>query len=67
MKRDQNYISRLEKGDTFRNDRGETCTVNKIDSRFGTIEAGTSGYPSYLRIYDKSGSGSPSSGGIVTS
>ena len=66
MKRDQNYINRLEPGDSFRNSEGEKCTVTKIDSRFGTIHAATTGYPAYLRIYDETGSGSPSSGNIET-
>jgi hypothetical protein len=65
MKRDQNYISRLEPGDTFKNSRGETCIVTKID-KYGNIDAATKDYPSYYRPYDKNGSGSPSSGDIET-
>jgi hypothetical protein len=66
MKPDQNYINRLEVGDTIRTDRGETVRVNNID-RWGNINCGTTGNGiSYLRIFDKTGSGSPSSGNIET-
>ena len=64
MKADQNYINRLEVGDKFENSRGETCKVIGID-KWGNIRAGTVDRgESHLRIYNKSGKGSPSSGDI---
>lgn len=71
MKPDQNYISRLEVGDTFQNTRGESCRVNRVDGRFGTIEAATDRKQdgqglSRLRIYDREGNGSTSSESIKT-
>lgn len=68
MKPDQNYLNRLEVGDTFRTDRGETVRVNQID-RWGHIHGGTveQGPNSYLRIFDREGGkGNPSSGSIIT-
>jgi hypothetical protein len=67
MKRDQNYVSRLEVGDRIATDRGETVKVNRIN-RDGSFDAGTVGTgDSYLRMFNADGSGkSPSCGNMKT-
>jgi hypothetical protein len=66
MKPDQNFINRLEPGDSFRNSRGESCTVERIAPN-GTIDASVRHEGiAYLRIYDGKGQGNPASGDIVT-
>lgn len=65
MKRDENFVSRLEVGDHFKNDEGETCRVNSV-SRDGSIDAATV-RDNYLRMYNRDGSGkTPVSRGIKT-
>lgn len=65
MKRDENYVKRLEVGDNFRNQEGEACVVKAI-TQDGSIHAGTA-RDGYDRHYNEDGSGkTPVSKGIET-
>jgi len=58
MKRDQNYINRLEKGDVVRLSNGEKVEIDSTND-FGGIRAHTvdQGPNQYVRFFDKTGKG----------